>query len=224
MIISALNRPSPRGTSPCEYRHTRSRWHSSSTLLQKGNAAENTKTRRAANRQSRPTHSRCRRPAASLMGKFRRSGVFVCLERFMVRQICMSAKVRLAGEGQGARSIVCPEPSYLTQPSSRTLLSGHVLSLVCPRCAVYRVGGGSQPEGLAWPGCQRRLFRGFAIPVIVHGLKSSRHTPCAAGLGFLRSASLQPRAVVAIDGTPADGTRSVPATFRRPPRERLPIP
>ena len=53
----------------------------------------------------------------------------------------------------------------------------------------------------------------------MYGLESSRHTPCAVCRIVLRPGDPQHQAV-AIDGTPADGTRRVPATFRRTPRER----
>jgi hypothetical protein len=49
--------------------------------------------------------------------------------------------------------------------------------------------------------------------------ESSRHTPCAVALAGRHFAACAP--VGATDGTPANGTRSVPATPHRPPRERL---
>ncbi len=51
--------------------------------------------------------------------------------------------------------------------------------------------------------------------VAVHGSSSSRHTPCAVRHRFVRPGDPRCTAVVAIESFTADGTRSVPATFRR---------
>jgi hypothetical protein len=77
-------------------------------------------------------------------------------------------------------------------------------------------------ENWAEPTATNKQMMVLAIDkVSVHGLNSSRHTPCAVCRGFLQFGDPQYKIVVAIDGTPADGTRSVPATFRQPLYKRL---
>jgi hypothetical protein len=118
------------------------------------------------------------------------------------------------------------------RPASDARRSGAAIRLsrpgCTPRCTDAR-DASSSPAPYEVPAVRRSDWTGFfawkalqnglrATPhVTVRGPESSRHTPCAVRRGFFQTDNSQYEGVVAMDGIPADGTRSVPATFRHPP-------